>query len=64
MIKEKVMIDVKMTLKENGLCFVDAVANLGVRDLGLRINVDGKDVVARYGTATEADGVVTASLWQ
>jgi hypothetical protein len=47
-------------LKENGLCFADADANMGVKDFGLRLTVAGKDVVARYGAATEAAGVVTA----
>jgi hypothetical protein len=47
-------------LQENGLSFIDAEANMGVKDLGLRLTVAGKDVVMRYGPATEAGGVGSA----
>lgn len=47
-------------LQENGLSFADVEANMGVKDLGLRLTVAGKDVVVRYKAATEAGGVVTA----
>jgi hypothetical protein len=35
-------------LQENGLSFADVEANMGVKDLGLRLTVAGKDVVVRY----------------
>jgi hypothetical protein len=49
-----------INLQENGLCFVDADANMGVKDFGLRLTVAGKNVVVRYKAATEAGGAVTA----
>jgi hypothetical protein len=58
--KNEKMKNENVTMNENGLCFVDADANMGVKDFGLRLSMAGKDVMVRYGAATEADGVVSA----
>jgi hypothetical protein len=56
------MATIQPTWNEHGLSFVDADANIGVKDLGLRLAVDGVAAVVRYGTATEAAFTTKVSL--
>jgi hypothetical protein len=49
-----------IALSENGLSFVDVEANMGVKDLGLRLTRAGQDVIVRYGATTEAGDALTA----
>lgn len=50
----------EFALAAEGLAFVDAAANMGVKALGLRLTVEGRAVDVRYGDAVESDGHLVA----
>lgn len=47
-------------LTEAGLTFVDPASNMGVKALGLRLTVEGREVDVRYGEAIEVEGRLMA----
>ena len=50
-----------MHFTEHGLNFVNPTANMGVKDLGLRLTWADRDVVMRFDTIREADGAWIAA---
>jgi len=49
-----------MTFNENGLTFSDIETNIGVRDLGFCLVVEGKTTIVRYGVSQSEDNSVVA----
>ena len=51
----------EINFSADGLSFLNASTNMGVKDIGFQLTVEGKDIVANYGTATDVSGTLIAA---